>query len=531
MRDLIVAGGGPVGLATALYAARAGLDVVVREPRGAPVDKACGEGLMPGAVADLSRLGIEPTGVELTGIRYCDPHRSVDAPFRAGPGRGVRRTTLHSALAAAAAAAGVVIEPDPVRTVEQRGDRVLVDGQAARHLVAADGLHSPVRRMLGLEAPRRGQRRFGLRRHLALAPWTSFVEVHWSPRAEAYVTPVAPDCVGLAVLTSDGGDFEDLLSAFPALAERVEGAHGTRVLGAGPLRQRVTRRVAGRRAARRRRVGLRRRAHRRGHRAGARPGPCGRGGRRRRVAGVLRTRVAPAVLATQPADRLAPARLVPADAATRPRARCGPAARRLQGGGQRAGPAGMSAPGERVVLLSETGEAVGTADKASVHHASTPLHLAFSCYVLDDADRLLVTQRARSKRTFPGVWTNSCCGHPAPDEPVETAVRRRVRQELGLGLGDLRLVLPEFRYAAEMDGVREHELCPVFVARAVGEVSADPAEVEDWEWVPWAGFRATVLSGGRSVSQWCREQVAALPEDLALATARPASELPPAARP
>jgi flavin-dependent dehydrogenase len=246
VRDLIVAGGGPVGLATALYATRAGLDVVVREPRSGPVDKACGEGLMPGAVADLAELGIGAAGVELTGIRYCDPHRSVDAPFRSGPGRGVRRTTLHSALAEAAAAAGVVVEQDAVRTVEQRGDRVLVDGEAARHLVAADGLHSPVRRMLGLEAPRRGPRRFGFRRHLALAPWTSYVEVHWSQRAEAYVTPVAPDCVGLAVLTSDGGDFDDLLRAFPALADRVDGVDGTRVIGAGPLRQRVTRRVAGR---------------------------------------------------------------------------------------------------------------------------------------------------------------------------------------------------------------------------------------------------------------------------------------------
>ena len=191
----------------------------------------------------------------------------------------------------------------------------------------------------------------------------------------------------------------------------------------------------------------------------------------------------------------------------------------------------MSAVGERVVLLSETGEAVGTADKSSVHHASTPLHLAFSCYVLDGAGRLLVTRRALDKRTFPGVWTNSCCGHPAPGEPVEPAVRRRVRQELGLALDDLRLLLPDFRYAAEMDGVRENELCPVFLARAVGDVAADPSEVEDWEWVPWADFRASVLSGGRSVSHWCREQVAALPEDLALAASRPATELPPAARP
>ena len=191
----------------------------------------------------------------------------------------------------------------------------------------------------------------------------------------------------------------------------------------------------------------------------------------------------------------------------------------------------MNGTAEQVVLVSERGEVIGAADKASVHHASTPLHLAFSCYVLDDADRLLVTRRARDKRTFPGVWTNSCCGHPGPGERLDAAVRRRVHQELGLALDDLRLVLPGFRYVAEMDGVRENELCPVYVARTGSEVAADPAEVDDWEWVPWAAFRAGVLSGERRVSQWCREQIAALPEDLARATARPATELPPAARP
>jgi flavin-dependent dehydrogenase len=133
-----------------------------------------------------------------------------------------------------------------VRRVTQRDDRVLVDDEPARHLVAADGLHSPVRRLVGLEAPRSGPRRFGLRRHVALAPWTSFVEVHWGPRAEAYVTPVAPDCVGVAVLVRDGGDFDDLLRDVPALAERLAGAPASRVLGAGPLRQTARRRVAGR---------------------------------------------------------------------------------------------------------------------------------------------------------------------------------------------------------------------------------------------------------------------------------------------
>ncbi len=141
---------------------------------------------------------------------------------------------------------------------------------------------------------------------------------------------------------------------------------------------------------------------------------------------------------------------------------------------------------ELVVLLDEDGQAVGTADKAGVHHADTPLHLAFSCYLFDDAGNVLVTQRALHKRTFPGVWTNSCCGHPAPGEPLEDAVRRRVEQELGTTVTDLRLVLPRFRYRAEQDGVVENEMCPVFVGSASGTVSADPDEVGDARWEPWA---------------------------------------------
>ena len=155
MRDLVVAGGGPVGLATALYAARAGLDVVVREPRAGAVDKACGEGLMPGAVADLAALGVDPAGHRLAGIRYLDgrPHRPRP-PFRHGDGRGVRRTTLHARAARRRRRRpGSRSSQRPVGEVENRGDHVLVDGEPARYLVAADGLHSPVRRMLGLDRP------------------------------------------------------------------------------------------------------------------------------------------------------------------------------------------------------------------------------------------------------------------------------------------------------------------------------------------------------------------------------------------
>ncbi|RLV48169.1 isopentenyl-diphosphate Delta-isomerase [Nocardioides mangrovicus] len=185
---------------------------------------------------------------------------------------------------------------------------------------------------------------------------------------------------------------------------------------------------------------------------------------------------------------------------------------------------------EQVVLLDESGTAAGTADKAGVHHADTPLHLAFSCYVFDADHRLLLTRRALHKRTFPGVWTNTCCGHPAPGEPMPDAVGRRVRQELGLELSGLRLLLPRFRYRAEMGGVVENEMCPVFTALAASDVHPDPEEVDDVAWVSWASFRSEVLAGDREVSQWCVEQVRELPEEPWAAPAADVSELPAAAR-
>ncbi|CAN7224861.1 NAD(P)/FAD-dependent oxidoreductase [Knoellia sp. LjRoot47] len=246
MRDLLVAGGGPVGLAAALYAVRSGLAVTVREPRAGAIDKACGEGLMPGAVAALTDLGVDPTGRPIEGIRYVDGRRRVDARFTSGTGRGVRRTELHSALLDRADAAGVEVEQAAVARVEQRGDHVVVDGQPVRHLVAADGLHSPVRRMLGLDAPRAGLRRYGQRVHVACAPWSSLVEVHWAAAGEAYVTPVGEDEVGVALLSSHRRPFAELLDAFPQLRDRIAGHPRSPVLGAGPLRQRSRRRVQGR---------------------------------------------------------------------------------------------------------------------------------------------------------------------------------------------------------------------------------------------------------------------------------------------
>jgi isopentenyl-diphosphate delta-isomerase len=187
--------------------------------------------------------------------------------------------------------------------------------------------------------------------------------------------------------------------------------------------------------------------------------------------------------------------------------------------------------GEQVVLLDEVGRSIGVAAKASVHHTDTPLHLAFSCYVFDGSGALLVTQRASDKPTWPGVWTNSFCGHPAPGENIAEAVRRRAEQELGIVIDDVRLALPTFRYRAVMpDGVVENEMCPVFVATTANDVRPDPAEVEAYVWVDWPEFRRSVLDGSRDVSPWCVEQVQALPDDPVGAAGQGDEALPPAAR-
>lgn len=246
MIDVLIAGGGPAGLATAIHAALAGMDAVVVEPRALPVDKACGEGLMPSGAAALRSLGVRVEGRPLRGIRYLDDRGEAEAAFRDGPGLGVRRTALHAALAQRARELGVPIVPGKVDGVRQDGHLIEAAGLRARWLVAADGLHSPLRALLGLELPCRAPRRYGLRRHYPVMPWTDFVEVHWAADGEAYVTPVGENLVGVAVLSSRRRGYREHLADFPALLARLEVPAATPVRGAGPLRQRVRARVAGR---------------------------------------------------------------------------------------------------------------------------------------------------------------------------------------------------------------------------------------------------------------------------------------------
>ena len=245
--DLLLVGGGPGGLATALHARRHGLSVIVAEPRPDPIDKACGEGLMPGGLAELKSLDVDPAGMPFRGIAYVNelnPNKNsrAEALFRDGPGRGVRRTTLHAALASRAKEQDTEWIRTKVTSVKQDADGVAAAGVRARWLVGADGLHSAVRRSVAIKATAGTPRRYGVRWHYQVPAWSEFVEVYWSRWGEAYVTPVEPELVGVAILSRGQPD----LAWFPMLARQLQGADRGQPRGCGPLRQVVSRRVEGR---------------------------------------------------------------------------------------------------------------------------------------------------------------------------------------------------------------------------------------------------------------------------------------------
>jgi isopentenyl-diphosphate Delta-isomerase len=169
---------------------------------------------------------------------------------------------------------------------------------------------------------------------------------------------------------------------------------------------------------------------------------------------------------------------------------------------------------ELVVLVNDKNEQVGVMPKVEAHNAHTPLHRAFSVYVFNKEGKFLLTQRALKKKVFPGVWTNSCCGHPGPGEKTETAIKRRLKDELGLKPKTLQLVLPDFRYRAKMHGVVENEICPVYVATVSSAVKPNPDEVENFEWVSWKEFQNRLKKHPRKYSKWCREQAEELRRNL-----------------
>jgi isopentenyl-diphosphate delta-isomerase len=162
---------------------------------------------------------------------------------------------------------------------------------------------------------------------------------------------------------------------------------------------------------------------------------------------------------------------------------------------------------ELVVLVDEFDNAIGFAPKRTVHQASTPLHRAFSSYVFRASDRrLLMQQRSSKKRTWPLVWSNSCCGHPAPGESNLDAARRRLRLELGLEPSHLEEVAP-YRYCFTRDGVMENEICPILVGLVDDEPAPDPDEVEAVRWVDWRELLDEIERPGADYSEWCIEQI------------------------
>jgi flavin-dependent dehydrogenase len=253
--DLIICGGGPAGLAAAIHAARNGLHPIVLDARPLPLDKACGEGVMPAGVAELQEMGVsigEASHTAFRGIRYVDESLVAEGHFHLGVGWGVRRTTLIAALVARADQLGIALRYGCAMkrwrstgsgNVQVDTDDDVLDGPL---LIGADGLHSRIRREAGLAYRWHGARRLGIRRHFGVAPWSHCVEVHLAGDVEAYVTPTGSREVGVALMwNGDARRFDELMAELPSLRDRLADAVVTSsVRGAGPFRQGVRRRHA-----------------------------------------------------------------------------------------------------------------------------------------------------------------------------------------------------------------------------------------------------------------------------------------------
>jgi isopentenyl-diphosphate delta-isomerase len=171
---------------------------------------------------------------------------------------------------------------------------------------------------------------------------------------------------------------------------------------------------------------------------------------------------------------------------------------------------------ELIVLVDDNGRPIGSAEKLSAHNADTPLHLAFSCYVFNNKDELLVTRRAESKKVWPGVWTNSVCGHPAPDENMVDAIKRRLQYELGMAAQGFKLILPDYRYKTpSFNGIIENEICPVYFARTNGQPNPNPEEVADFKWLAWPEYvKQLEADQTDEFSWWSKDQLKQLKDQL-----------------
>lgn len=227
--EVLVLGGGPAGLAAGIALRQRGVDVTVVDALIPAIDKACGEGLMPGALAALERLGVSldaSDGVPFHGIRFCDEKRSTEARFLEVHGLGIRRLRLHARLVEQAEACGVTLLWN-THCQLLGPKRALLDGAeiSFHYLVGADGQSSAVRKWAGMTACRKESLRYGLRQHFRLAPWGDLVEVHWAESGQAYITPVADDCVCIAFVGRDHyRNIGEWLEEFPALKQRIAGA-------------------------------------------------------------------------------------------------------------------------------------------------------------------------------------------------------------------------------------------------------------------------------------------------------------------
>jgi len=235
--DVCIAGGGPAGLSAALALRRQGFEVTVVDCAVPPIDKACGEGLMPDSLEALRRIGVEldpDIGYRFTGIRFSDGSSTVTGNFPNGYGLGVRRYHLHDLLVRHAQAAKVNLIWG-ARNVRLADGGISIQGETipARFVVGADGLKSGIRHSAGLEAVKSEKRRYGFRRHYRLAPWSEYVELYWGPRGQFYITPVAANEICVVFISRHSKvRLDAALADFPLLRNRLAGAeHGSHEMG------------------------------------------------------------------------------------------------------------------------------------------------------------------------------------------------------------------------------------------------------------------------------------------------------------